>query len=249
MKVLIIEDETAAAKNLIGLIKKVDPAIEVLDVVETITDSLDWLRNNDAPDLIFMDIHLADGSAFNIFDHADITAPVVFTTAYDRYALEAFAVNSIDYLLKPIKPEDLLRALEKFKRFTNVEKAEYVERTKERFAIKIQSLLIAVRDRLIPLSVEDIAYFYTSQEKVVAVNFEGKTFPADKTLDQLNSMLDENMFFRANRQFIISRRAVRDMSVWFGSRLSVNLKVEAPEKIVISKVRVKEFKNWIAGGC
>lgn len=247
MKVLIIEDETAAAKNLSALLEKVDPSVEILDVLETISDSVEWFTKNQAPDMVFMDIHLSDGRAFNIFDNVEVHAPIIFTTAYDQYALEAFKVNSIDYILKPIKEEDLSRALEKFRKLSKAEINDYVERTNTKFTNKVKSFLISVRDKLIPLPVDQIAYFYTTSEKVIAVNFDGKPFPIDRSLDHLVTMLDEDDFFRANRQFIISRSAISDMSLWFGSRLAVNLKVETPEKIVISKARVSDFKRWFVG--
>lgn len=247
MRVLIIEDETAAAKNLSALLTKADPSIEVLDILETISDAIEWFTSNPAPDMVFMDIHLSDGRAFNIFDNVEVNAPIIFTTAYDQYALEAFKVNSIDYILKPIKEEDLSRALEKFRKLSRTEVEDYVERTNSRFTNKVRSFLISVRDKLIPLAVEEVAYFYTAGEKVIAVNFEGKPFPVDRSLDHLGTMLDKDNFFRANRQFIISRDSINDISLWFGSRLCVNLKVEAPEKVIISKARVSDFKRWFMG--
>lgn len=247
MRVLIIEDETAAAKNLSMLLGSADPSIEIVDVIDTVIDTVQWLGVNPAPDIIFMDIHLADGSAFNIFEQTEVTSPIIFTTAYDQYALEAFKVNSIDYILKPIKTDELKRALDKFKRFSKAEIAQYVERTNSGFINKINSFLISVRDRLVPLDVKDIAYFYTSNEKVIAVSMDNKPYPIDKSLDQLVPILDEHDFFRANRQFIISRNAVNDLSVWFGSRLSLNMKVETPEKIIVSKARVPELKKWLTG--
>lgn len=247
MRVLIIEDETAAAKNLSTLLRKTDPSVEILDVLETISDSVEWFSKNPAPDMVFMDIHLSDGRAFNIFENVEVAAPIIFTTAYDQYALEAFKVNSIDYILKPIKEEDLSRAIEKFRKLSRTEINDYVERTNTKLTGNVRSFLISVRDKLIPLPVDHIAYFYTSSEKVIAVNFDGKPFPIDRSLDHLVGMLDENDFFRANRQFIISRHAVGDMSLWFGSRLAVNLKVETPERIIISKARVGDFKRWFAG--
>lgn len=247
MKTLIIEDETAAALNLQRMLAEADPQIEVLAVLDTVVDSVEWFRQNEQPDLVFMDIHLADGQAFNIFEHVEVTSPIVFATAYDRYALEAFKVNSIDYLLKPIKTVDLQRALDKFKRLTQSERREYSRRVHEAMSSPsgtMQAFLIPQRDKLIPLEIEKIAYCYTSAEKVVAVTYDGVTLPLDRSLDQLCAILPAHDFFRANRQFIVARQAIVDISVWFGSRVTLNLSVQTPERIVVSKVRTPEFKRW-----
>lgn len=247
MKALIIEDETAAATNLKALLREIDPTIEVLTVIDTVVDTIQWIRSNPLPDIVFMDIHLADGEAFKIFEQVDVACPIVFTTAYDRYALAAFKVNSIDYILKPIKREELQRAIEKLKRFSGHEKAEYVEQTQRFLTAWAHSFLIPVRDKLVPLMTEDIAYFYTADEKVSAYTFDGRNFPMDRSLDTLMGQLSDTEFYRANRQFIISRKAVSDLSVWFGSRLQLNLCVKTPERIVISKARVSDFKKWFVG--
>lgn len=246
MKALIIEDETAAALNLLAVLKEVAPGIEVVATLESVVESIEWLRANPQPDLLFMDIHLADGDSFRIFREADITAPVIFITAYDQYALEAFKVNSIDYLLKPLNAADLRRALEKLRRLTGDERRDYGARVKT-MAVRQQpdTFLVQVRDRIIPLRREQIAYCYTSDEKVTACDYAGETYPLDKTLEALQTLLPEGEFFRANRQFIVSRRAVKEIVVWFGSRLSLRLTVETPERIVISKARVPEFKAWL----
>ncbi len=247
MNTLIVEDETAAATNLRTLLREIDPEVAVLDVLETVTETVAWVRSHPLPDLIFMDIHLADGQAFRIFEQTDIVSPIVFTTAYDRYALDAFKVNSIDYILKPIKRDELERALDKFRRFSGGERDEYVERTNRFVAVRAQSFLIPFRDKLVPVSADQIAYFYTSHEKVSVTTLDEKTLPMDRSLDTLMAQLPGSDFFRANRQFIVSRRAIRDLSVWFGSRLSVNLSLRTPERIIVSKARVPEFKRWFVG--
>ncbi len=254
--VLIIEDETAAAVNLKAILRTVAPDYNVLAVLESIEESVEYLaaEQNTFPDIIFMDIHLADGESFRIFDKVEVVSPIIFTTAYDEYALRAFKVNSIDYLLKPIKAEDLQRALEKFSRLTRHESADYNERISEMMAEKrgdinrqptAQAFLVHYKDRIIPLGINDIAYFYTSNEKVTATTHKGERYVIDRTLEMLQATLPEEMFFRANRQFIVSRQAVKDIAIWFGSRLSLNLKIETPEKIIISKARVPEFKQWL----
>lgn len=250
MKTLIIEDETAAAVNLQTLLTRTDPAIEVCGVLESIAESIDYLTSQPMPELVFMDIHLADGESFRIFDRVEITCPIIFTTAYDQYALEAFKVNSIDYLLKPITPEDLRRALEKLRRLSAPERRSIAERAATMATAVRPSqnvFLVQVRDRIRPLRADDVAYFYTSDERVSAYTLSGEVLTIDKTLEALTSLLSEQDFFRANRQFIIARKALRDISVWFGSRLALNLILDTPERIVISKARVPRFKQWLTG--
>lgn len=250
MKTLIIEDETAAAVNLQTLLTRTDPAIEVCGVLESIAESIDYLTSQPMPELVFMDIHLADGESFRIFDRVEITCPIIFTTAYDQYALEAFKVNSIDYLLKPITSEDLRRALEKLRRLSAPERRSIAERAATMATAVRPSqnvFLVQVRDRIRPLRADDVAYFYTSDERVSAYTLSGEVLTIDKTLEALTSLLSEQDFFRANRQFIIARKALRDISVWFGSRLALNLILDTPERIVISKARVPRFKQWLTG--
>lgn len=248
MRILIVEDETAAVRNLRTLLLQAEPAAEIAGVTESIVDTVEWLGKNPSPDLVFMDIHIADGESFRIFDLTDIDAPIIFTTAYDRYALEAFKVNSIDYLLKPLKEADLQRALDKWRRITGLERSEYSSRVNRLVAaqnVRSDVFLVHVRDKIIPLKTKDIAFFHTFNEHVTAYSEAGGVYPIDKTLEALQAQLSEYEFFRANRQFIVSRRAVKDISVWFGNRLSLNLSVDTPERIVISKARVPEFKRWL----
>ncbi|MBQ3259671.1 MAG: response regulator transcription factor [Alistipes sp.] len=248
MRVLIIEDETAAARNLQSMLEHIEPEIEVVGITESIVDTIDWFAENETPDIVFMDIHIADGESFRIFDSIDIASPIIFTTAYDQYALEAFKVNSIDYLLKPLKEEELQRALDKWRRITNQERVEYHKRIDTMVAEQRKGnemFLVHVKDKIVPLQASDVAYFYTANERVTAHLLNGGSYPIDKTLEALQSVLSEYDFFRANRQFIIARKAVKDISIWFGSRLSLNLTVDIPERIVISKARVPEFKRWL----
>lgn len=248
MRVVIIEDETAAAFNLKAMLQELLPDCQVVAELESIAESVEYFRGDISADMVFMDIHLADGESFRIFDSVQVDIPIIFTTAYDQYALEAFRVNSIDYLLKPIKTVDLQRAIDKFCRLSKSDISR--QRTNiEEFAAKQkrerQAFLVHVRDKIIPLNREDIAFCHTQDEKVSAYTFDGGCYPLDKTLEALNSLLPESDFFRANRQFIIARKAVDDISVWFGSRLALNLKVATPERIIISKARVPEFKSWL----
>jgi two-component system LytT family response regulator len=222
-----------------------------LDVIDTVVDSVEWFESNPAPDLVFMDIHLSDGESFKIFEKVKVNSPVIFTTAYDQYALKAFQTSGIDYLLKPIQEDTVRRAVDKWRLLTGVDKRNYsqkVDKMVSQQSDERQSFLVRFRDKLIPLSQAEIAYCYTSEEKVYAYGYGGERYPMDYTLEALQGILSPRKFYRANRQFIISRDAVVDISVWFGSRLSVNLKVEIPEKIIVSKARVSEFKQWLRSG-
>lgn len=248
MKALIIEDEVMAAKTLKKLLGEVSPGVEIVGVLESVEDSAEWIEENPMPDLVFMDIHLADGSSFAIFDRVSITCPIIFTTAYDEYALKAFEVNSIDYLLKPISKDSLERALHKFHTFSEtrvnndqMEKlmAQLGEKKKYR-----NYFLLPERDKLVPLSVSNVAYAYIEAKTVKMVTFDGKAYYLTQTLDDLIAQLDPHEFFRANRQFVVARQAIKDVSVWFGNKLAINLLMETPERIIVSKARVGEFKSW-----
>lgn len=248
MKALIIEDEVMAAKTLKKLLVEVSPGIEIVGILESIEDSVEWIANHPMPDLMFMDIHLADGSSFAIFEQVTITCPVIFTTAYDEYALKAFEVNSIDYLLKPISKDALERAMNKFHSLVDKSvDANQINMILNRLGEKKKYrnfFLLPERDKFIPLPVTSIVYIYIDAKTLKIVTTEGKTFYMNHTLDDVMSELDPHEFFRANRQFVVARSSIKDVSVWFGNKLAINLFVETPEKIIVSKARVAEFKVW-----
>ena len=248
-RVVIVEDETAAAVNLRSMLNNILPTMEVVSVLESVEEAVEFFSGNVDADVVFMDIHLADGDSFRVFQSVDITIPIIFTTAYDQYALEAFKVNSIDYLLKPFKEEDLQRAIDKLQRLTATERDGTRERVAKMVASSttenLQTLLVRYKDKIVPVSMDDVAFFYTFAERVTLTTLEGTTYPVDKTLEALANQLSSEKFFRANRQFIVSRKAVKDIVVWFGSRLALNLQIETPERIIISKARVPEFKRWL----
>lgn len=236
-----------AAKTLKKLLGEVSPDTEIVGVLESIEDSVDWISQHAMPDLIFMDIHLADGSSFTIFDRVTVTCPVIFTTAYDEYALKAFEVNSIDYLLKPISKEALERAVTKYHNLGRGLEQQQLDVLLKQLGAKPKfksCFLLPERDKLVPLPTSDIAYAYIDTKTVKLVTFDDKTYYMNQTLDDILAQLDPQMFFRANRQFLISRNAVKDVSVWFGNKLAINLTVETPEKVIVSKARVAEFKTW-----
>ena len=248
MKVLIIEDEMAAAQNLQAILRNIDPNIEVVDTLDTIVSCIEFFSEKHELDLIFMDIHLSDGESFDIFKSVSISTPIIFTTAYDQYALEAFKVSSIDYLLKPIVEDELRRAIEKWKMLTANDRDDYhsrMERMLKQRGTSSETFLVRFRDKIIPLEYSEIAFCYTAEEKVWAYDRNGNRYLLEFTLEMLQNMLPMEHFFRANRQYIISRNSIKDVSIWIGSRLKLNLKEEVPEKIIISKAKVSEFKTWL----
>ena len=244
-RVVIVEDETAAAVNLRSMLHSIEPTTEVVAILESVEEAIEFFSSKVEADIIFMDIHLADGDSFRIFRSVDIDIPIIFTTAYDQYAIEAFKVNSIDYLLKPFKEEELRRALNKLRRLTANEQNEMSKIDDVASESMVKTMLIRYKDRIIPINVEDVAFFYTFSERVTLTTLSGECYHVDQTLETLIQQLPPEQFFRANRQFIVSRRAVKDIAVWFGSRLTLNLSVELPERIVIPKARVAEFKQWL----
>ena len=249
MRVLIIEDETAASENLIAMLQEIDSEIEVLQVLESVQQTVRWLSSHPPPDLIFMDIHLSDGSAFTLFQEMEVTVPIVFTTAYDQYALDAFTVNSVDYLLKPIKTSELTRALDKFKRWTQSDVMDYLQRMmKMRPAGSgnyTTSLLVPVKDKLVPVSMDDVVCIYSTDRKTQIYLKSGQMMLYSRSLDSIAGGLDPSKFFRANKQYIVARDCVKEIVVWFDSRLLVSMPIELPEPLFVSKNKAAEFKNWM----
>jgi two-component system LytT family response regulator len=251
MKALIIEDEILASRHLKKILDEVG-TMEVIDTLESIAETIEWFGSNPQPDLVFMDIHLADGIAFEIFNHVTINCPVIFTTAYDEYALRAFKVNSVDYLLKPVEVSDIQTALKKIKTLSGHDAMQdtltgLMDFFRRGQKYRTHFLIPAKGDKLMPVRVSDLACFCIETGIVNVITFDGRIFRIDNTLDEISDMLDPDNFFRANRQYIISREAVKDIDFWFSGRLSLNLKIETPEKIVLSKARVPEFKSWFSG--
>ena len=248
MKILIVEDETVAYENLINILDEIDPSIEVIGNTESISQTVFWLQTNPAPDLILMDIHLSDGSAFSIFESIEVETAIIFTTAYDEYAIDAFKLNSMDYLLKPIKADELKRALVKFGKWTHTEVVQYLSQM-----IKLtpptskykDKLLIPVKDKLLPIDLKDVCYFYTTDKNTCVYLKDGSYYSYSKTLEQIITTLNPANFIRANKQFIITRHCIKDITIWFDNRLLVTLYTETPEKIYISKNKASEFKAWM----
>ena len=250
MKAVIIEDELVAAQKLQRLISKTEDDIQVIAVLQSIEESIEWFSLNPVPDLVFMDIHLADGSSFTIFEKVQIACPVIFTTAYDEYALKAFEVNSIDYLLKPIVEKSFERAMAKFRNLNSTGSnntdmiAHLLASINETKKVYKSSFLIPYKDKFIPVAIDKIAYFFSENKMAKITTLDNQTYTMDSSLEELFVNLDPDKFFRANRQFIVSHKAIKDISVWFGSKLTINLTVPVPDQIVVSKARVPEFKGW-----
>jgi DNA-binding LytR/AlgR family response regulator len=247
MKVLIVEDETVAYENLVAILAEIDASVQVIGNTESITQTVHWLQTNPLPDLLLMDIHLSDGSAFAIFRQTEVQTPVIFTTAYDEYAIEAFKVNSIDYLLKPVKTEELKRALIKFSKWNHTDVMQYIAQLSRLVPLPHykDKFLVSVRDKLLPVDLKEVSCFYATERNTSIYMKDGSIYPYPKSLEQIADSLNPADFIRANKQFIISRNGVKQITVWFNSRLLVLLHVETPERIYISKNKAARFKAWL----
>ena len=246
MKVLIVEDETVAFENLAGILKKIDPSMFILGNTESIQQTIQWLNTKETPDLIFMDIHLSDGNAFAIFQHITVETPIIFTTAYDNYAIDAFKVNSIDYLLKPLKEEELIRAIQKLRKLSPGEELNYL--TNQQYLKPphsfIGKMLIRDNNRLIPIDIKDVSCFYTTDKSTEIYLSNGQHYPYGRTLEQVFQDLNPKDFIRANKQYILSRDSIEEILIRYDNRLQVKLKTDTPETVYVSKNKAAEFKSW-----
>ena len=256
MKVLIVEDEGLAAERLAQLIGQYDPTIQILDSLDSVEETLDWLSRHPEPDVLFLDIQLADGLSFDIFQKRRLTCPVIFTTAYDRYALQAFKVNSIDYLLKPIDLDDLQKAFAKYEELKNRFQGETPYLPMENIKAAMQMFtkqyktrfLVKSGHHLSSIQVPEIAYFYHEHKMVWLKKQDGKKHVVDYTLEQLENMLDPQQFFRLNRKYLASIQSIMDVVSYSGSRLKVILQgMPEGETVLISRERVGAFKAWMDG--
>ncbi len=265
MQVLIIEDEKPAARHLTTLLQKHDPTIEVLAQLETVKKAVVWFGEHPAPDLVFLDIQLADGLSFSIFEQVSVTSPIIFTTAYDQYAVQAFRVNSVDYLLKPIGPDELGQALDKFRQFHGALTTQSAVQhplwdaammTQIQQAISTMSppykhrFVVKVGEHIRPISVTEVLYF-VSQDKVTFMQTQpnqktaGRRFIIDYSLDQVEATIDPNRFFRISRQYIVSLDAVEDIITYSSSRLKLVLRHCEDTQVLVSRERVSSFRQWL----
>jgi two-component system LytT family response regulator len=254
MNILIIEDENAAARRLEKLIGEIAPEAKVLAKIDSVEAAVLWLKNNPAPDLILQDIHLADGSSFEIFQHVDVISPIIFTTAYDEYALQAFKENTVDYLLKPIKVNELQAAVEKYKRLYQPQPGSDYKNLSEILMKQaggpnyIRRMLIRFSNSFKLIDMSDVAYFYTKDKITFLVSrSSGKRYPADYPLDKLEGILNPEVFFRINRQFIINVNAIKEMHPYSKSRVKVDMDPPTELETVVSTERSSEFKRWLVG--
>lgn len=242
--IVIIEDEAIAANHLQRLIAQVLPDAHVDAILQSIDESVEYFSLSPVVDLCFLDIHLADGPAFRIFDQVHIPCPVIFTTAYDQYALQAFKVNSIDYLLKPIGQDDLRRALNKLESLTAPPPPVPVAALTSSLKHYRSHFLIPLLDKLVPVEISQIACLYIEDKLTRVLLMGGQQHTIDKPLDLIMEQLDPALFFRANRQYIVAHRAIKEISVWPIGKLALTLAVPTLNRIIISKARVPEFKTW-----
>jgi two-component system LytT family response regulator len=249
-RVIIIEDEIGAANNLTLLLREIAPNIRLLNVLTSIQQSVEWLAQNQHPDLAFFDIQLEDGLSFEIFKQLNLNFPVIFTTAFNEYAIEAFKVNSVDYLLKPVKEEDLRFSLQKYKSLhtgnITQELITKIYSSLPRYREPV-TFLIRYRDKLIPIPEKDFAFFYTENGLVRGCTYSNHVYPIDHTVEDLEVKLTSAEFFKANRQYIVSRRAVQEIEFYFNSRLLLKLSPAAKDTVLVSKARVPLFKEWMKG--
>jgi len=254
LNVIIVEDEPATARNLAHLLQDIDDTIKIIETLTGVEDAVEWFKENTTNyDLVFMDINLGDGMSFDIFKQAEVHTPVIFVTAYNDHGITAFKNNGIDYILKPFERNDLELALNKFKKFaskpeaavTNLQISRLIEQINNPGRLYKRSFLVHYRDKLIPVDAGSISFFYTANEIVYAYTIDDKMYVMDHTIDALVRQLDPDNFFKANRQFIVNRKYITEVDFFFNGRLSLKIKPEPPEKILVSKARVPEFKTWM----
>jgi len=253
MNILIIEDEPNAARQLKEMILRHRPGAIIGPIMDSI-DAVTLYLNQNSVDLMFLDVHLSDGHAFSIFDKVEFTCPIIFTTAYDQYAVKAFEVNSIDYLLKPMSEERLVKALKKFDRLSHDNKAEafdstYMERLHKFLSLKEeykQSFLIPYKDRLLPVPVRNFAWFEIQQSVITGMMFDGVVHVLEeRSLDELNKVLDPRQFYRANRQFLVNKSALKEVVQYFNGKLLLKMAPNPSKKVIVSREKVSHFKRWI----
>lgn len=255
MTALLIEDEYPAAERLEKLIRKLDPRVDIAGVLDSVEAGKRWFADHPPVDVIFSDIQLSDGLSFQIFEAFPAHSPIIFTTSYDEYAIKAFKVKSVDYLLKPIKLPELAEALEKFKRLRR-------EFSPAAHASKIESLiesldqnrkahksrfLVRNGEQLIPVGLDQIAYFYTANELACLVGKDGRQFLVDYTMEELEHLLSPAQFFRLNRQFIAQVTAIQKIHTYFNGKLKVELRPETPQEVLVSREKAPAFKAWLEG--
>jgi DNA-binding LytR/AlgR family response regulator len=249
MNTIIIEDENLTAQRLEGMLKKYDPNIRVLAKLPSVAESVQWLRQNEAPDLVFMDIHLEDDLCFKIFELAPLHSPVIFTTAYDEYMVKAFKVNSIDYLLKPVNADELAAALNKYKtlkeQFAKPDFNTLLQYIGQRTPEYKTRFMVTIGTKIRSIETSEIAYFYSDEKITFLVTRDGQQLPIDFSLDKLTSLLDPRQFFRANRQFLVGFGAIQTVHTHFKGKLKLDLQPKTRLDLFVSGDRMTDFKEWL----
>ncbi|NUO00939.1 MAG: response regulator transcription factor [Saprospiraceae bacterium] len=249
MHTIIIEDENLTARRLEGMLAKYDETIQVLAILPSVTEAVQWLRKHDAPDLVFMDIHLEDDLCFKIFEQVPLTSPVIFTTAYDDYMIKAFKVNSIDYLLKPVNAVELATALEKYKalkaQFSKPDLDTLLQSLGHRTPEYKTRFMITIGTKIRSIEVSEIAYFYSADKLTFLVTKEGQNLPIDFSLDKLATLLDPKDFFRVSRQFLVSFQSIHAVHAHFKGKLNLDLVPKTKLEAFVSGDRMSEFKDWL----
>ena len=249
--ILIIEDEQPAGEYLQCLIEKIMPEARIQAILESVEQSIAWLTSHPAPDLIFSDVQLGDGTCFDIFEQTTVRCPIIFTTAHDEYAINAFKLNSVDYLLKPIKSTALHQSLDKYQQTSGEGLKKKMQSLEEIIRSQMLSskamrrnFLVPYRDKLIPIKDEEFAWFKIENGIVDGMLTDARNYVIDKTLDELEKLLNPDAFFRANRQFIVARQSIREIEFYFNGRLLIRVGPISKKPILISKERVPVFKKW-----
>lgn len=250
MKVIIIEDEPRTAKELSTILENLDSSITVVQILNSVSTAIKWFREHPAPDLIFSDIQLGDGLSFEIYKEVKLNVPIIFCTAFDEYALHAFESNSIDYLLKPLEEEMVERSILKFNRIREHYNSDAYGSNLNKVLVQMdtnykQSLLLHYREKIIPVKVKDIGYAYANAGVTTIHTLSEQDFSVTYTIDQFESMLNPQLFFRANRQFIVNRNAIEDLEHYFNRRLLLKLHCNTPTKIIVSRLKVNDFMLWL----
>ena len=250
MKILIVEDEELAVKKLQKTLEAVSPEAEVVGFADSIHSAVNWLQENPQPDLILMDIELADGQSFEIFNLTEVKSPVIFTTSYDEFALKAFKVNSVDYLLKPIQKEELRAALDKFKKLkagSDVNIDSLVKELQQKLQPKEfrERFLVKLGQKLVSVEVNEIAYFYSDGRLNFFKTYDNRKFVVDYTMDELEEMLDSAAFFRISRSFFVSVNSIEKIDDYFGNRLILGLRPAVDKEALVSREKVTDFKKWM----
>ena len=249
MRAVIVEDESIASRRLVSLIEELAPELKIVAELASVESGLKWFKNNSLPDLIFLDIQLNDGYGFDILDHIEEHPPIIFTTAYNEYAIRGFKYNGLDYLLKPIAKADLEKALNKFRKSKKLQTAPSAEKLNDLKALFQKEykhrFMVKVGNQFKAFDVADIAFFKSVDGLIYLKTFAGQNYPIEYSIDQLEDILDPVNFFRVNRKYMVAVKAVEEIHTYFNSRLLLKLKPKEEDQVIVSRERTSNFKKWL----